>query len=109
MQTILGSTGVIGRELAKALPQYTNKIRVVSRNPKRLNDGDELIKANLLNFGEVLRAAKGSEVVYLTIGLEYDINIWRRDWPIVMKNVIEACKIHNSKLVFLITFTLMEK
>ena len=36
MQTILGSTGVIGNELAKALPQYTNKIRLVSRNPKKL-------------------------------------------------------------------------
>lgn len=100
MQTILGSSGVIGRELAKALPKFTNKIRLVSRNPKKVNDGDDLFKADLLNSGEVLSAAEGSEVVYLTVGLEYDINVWRRDWPIVMKNVIEACKKHNSKLVF---------
>ena len=100
MQTILGSTGVIGNELAKALPQYTNKIRLVSRNPKKVNDGDELFSANLLNAEEILKAVEGSEVVYLTAGLQYDINVWRRDWPIIMKNVIAACKKNKSKFVF---------
>lgn len=100
MQTILGSSGVIGRELAKVLPKFTNEIRLVSRNPRKINNSDELFKANLLNREEVLKAVEGSEVVYLTVGLEYNINVWRRDWPIVMKNVIEACKRENSKLVF---------
>lgn len=100
MQTILGSSGVIDRELAKVLPKFTNEIRLVSRNPKKINNSDELFKANLLNREEVLKAVEGSEVVYLTVGLEYNINVWRRDWPIVMKNVIEACKRENSKLVF---------
>jgi len=45
-------------------------------------------------------AVEGSEVVYLTVGLEYDINVWRTQWPPLMKNVIEACKKYNSKLVF---------
>lgn len=100
MQTILGSTGVIGKELAKALPQYTNEIRLVSRNPKKVNEGDELVKANLLNAEEVFKAVDGSEVVYLTSGVQYAINIWRRDWPVIMKNVIDACKKNNSKFVF---------
>ena len=100
MQTILGSTGVIGRELAKTLPQYTNEIRLVSRNPKKVNDNDELVSANLLNSDEILKAVEGSEVVYLTAGIQYDINIWKRDWPAIMKNVIDACKKNKSKFVF---------
>jgi len=100
MQTILGSTGVIGRELAKTLPQYTNKIRLVSRKPKKVNDNDELLSANLLNLEEILRAVEGSDVVYLTAGIQYDIKIWRRDWPVIMKNVIAACKKNNCKFVF---------
>lgn len=100
MQTILGSSGVIGKELAKSLPKYTNKIRLVSRNPKKVNDGDELISANLLNAEEIQKAVAGSEIVYLTAGIQYNIKIWRRDWPVIMKNVIEACKKSNSKLVF---------
>jgi len=100
MQTILGSTGVIGKELAKSLPQYTDKIRLVSRNPKKVNDGDELVSANLFNSKEILKAVEGSEVVYLTAGIQYDIKIWRRDWPVILQNVIDACKNNNSKFVF---------
>jgi nucleoside-diphosphate-sugar epimerase len=100
MQTILGSSGVIGKELAKALPKYTNKVRLVSRNPKKANESDELFKANLLNSDETMKAVEGSEVVYLTVGLEYDINVWRTQWPPLMKNVIDACKKINSKFVF---------
>ncbi|MBK7500564.1 MAG: NAD-dependent epimerase/dehydratase family protein [Ignavibacteriales bacterium] len=100
MQTILGSTGIIGTELAKALTQHTDKIRLVSRNPKRVNPTDQLVIADLTNFNEVLTAVEGSEVVYLTAGLQYKINVWQTKWPLIMKNVIEACKTHKTKLVF---------
>jgi len=100
MQTILGSSGIIGKELAKVLPQYTNKIRLVSRNPKKVNESDELFTANLFNADETMKAVEGSEIVYLTVGLQYDINVWRTQWPSLMKNVIDACKKNKSKLVF---------
>ena len=34
-QTILGSGGTIGIELAKELSHFTNNIQLVSRNPKK--------------------------------------------------------------------------
>lgn len=100
MQTILGSTGVIGTELAKSLTQYTDKIRLVSRNPKSVNSTDQLVIADLTNPEQVLNAVERSDVVYLTAGLQYKINIWQTQWPIIMKNVISACKTHKAKLVF---------
>lgn len=100
MQTILGSTGVIGTELAKSLTYYTDKIRLVSRNPKKVNSSDELFTANLTNAQEVLKAVEGSEIVYLTVGIQYKIGIWQKQWPVIMKNVIDACKTHKAKLVF---------
>ena len=100
MQTILGSTGIIGKSLAKELPKYTKQIRLVSRDPKKVNQTDELHKADLLDAGQVLNAVKGSDVVYLTVGLQYDIKVWQRDWPVIMKNVIDACKATGSRLVF---------
>jgi len=100
MQTILGSGGVIGRELAKALTQYTKDIRLVSRNPKKVNETDTLFAADLLKPDEVQNAVKGSEVVYLTVGVQYNSAIWEKNWPIIVSNVIEACKQHRSKLVF---------
>ncbi len=100
MQTILGAGGIIGIELAKHLPQYTKHIRLVNRNPKQVNAYDELFKADLLNKEQVLKAVEGSEVVYLTAGLPYRTEVWKRDWSIVMQNTIAACKAHNAKLVF---------
>jgi len=100
MQTILGAGGVIGDELAKNLTRYTKKIRIVSRQPKNVNHDDELFAANLLQAEEVMKAVEGSEVVYLVAGFKYDTKVWRRTWPVVMANVINACKAHQSKLVF---------
>lgn len=100
MQTILGSGGAIGTELAKFLPEYTDKIRLVSRNPKSINGNEELFKADLQNQSEVDSAVKDSEIVYLTVGLQYNIKIWQSVWPKIMRNVIDACKKNNSKLVF---------
>lgn len=101
MQTILGSGGAIGTPLAKELKAYTDKIRLVARKPVQVNGDDELFPANLTLAADVDRAVAGSEVVYLTVGLEYNIKVWRRDWPVIMKNVIDACLKHNARLVFL--------
>ena len=100
MQTILGSGGAIGVELAKALTTYTKDIRLVSRNPIKINSTDQLHKADLTSAEDVLSAVEGSEVVYLTAGFEYKLEVWKATWPIVMQNVINACKTHKSKLVF---------
>jgi len=100
MQTILGGGGAVGRELAKALKQYTKRIRIVSRNPKKVNETDELMSADLSIRDEVFKAVEGSKIVYVTIGFDYNIKVWRERWPSFMRDVIDACKTHKSKLVF---------
>jgi predicted amino acid dehydrogenase len=47
MQTILGANGTIGSILAKELRTYIDKIRLVSRNPRKVNESDELFPADL--------------------------------------------------------------
>ena len=100
MQTILGAGGIIGTELAKSLPRYTDRIRLVSRHPGKVNPTDETVSADLLDSGQIMKAVEGSEVVYLTAGLPYNIKIWQSQWPVIMKNVIDACKKQNARLVF---------
>lgn len=100
MQTILGANGTIGTELAKALKNYTSDIRLVSRNPKKVNETDTLFAADLTNKDEVFGAISGSEIVYLTVGFEYKLDVWKKQWPTLMKNVIDACIENKAKLVF---------
>lgn len=100
MQVVLGSGGVIGKGLAKILPQYTDKVRLVSRNPVAVNQSDELVKADITIYEQAEKAIENAEVAYLVLGMEYNIDVWRRDWPKVMTNVINACKKYNTRLVF---------
>jgi nucleoside-diphosphate-sugar epimerase len=100
MQTILGSGGVISRELANSLREYTTEIRLVARNPKAFHESNELVSADLTNAEETLKAVEGSEIAYLVVGLPYSYKVWKTQWPVIMQNVINACKTHGTKLVF---------
>lgn len=100
MQTILGAGGAIGKELAIDLHTYTNNIRLVSRNPKAVNNSDQLMTADLTSASHVDRAVEGSDIVYLVVGIEYKASVWQKQWPLIMRNVIDSCKKNDSKLVF---------
>jgi nucleoside-diphosphate-sugar epimerase len=100
MQTILGANGSIGSSLAKELVKYTSSIRLVSRNPRKVNETDELFPTDLFLPGAVDKAVSGSEVVYLVVGLDYNIKVWEERWPALMKATIDACKKYNARLVF---------
>ncbi len=100
MQTILGANGTIGSLLARELRNYTSQIRLVSRNPVKINETDLLFPADLTDPEQVEAAVAGSEIVYLLVGFEYKLGVWQRNWPLLMDAVIDACKKHQSKLVF---------
>ncbi len=101
MQTILGANGQIAEELAKELHNsFTTNIRLVSRNPKRINESDQLLPANLLDAQATDRPLEGSDIAYLTVGLPMNSQLWAEQFPVMMKNVIDACIKHQCKLVF---------
>ena len=100
MQTILGSGGAIGVPLAKELIKYTDQIRLVSRNPKKVNETDELYPIDVFDLAQINKAIAGSKIVYVVIGFEYKLSVWQKNWPSFMQEVIDACKRHQAKLVF---------
>lgn len=101
MQTILGAGGPIADELARAVhDEFTTDIRLVSRHPKKINDTDELVPADLTDAASTSRAVAGSDIAYLTVGLPMDSALWEEKFPTMMRNVIDACVEHRVKLVF---------
>lgn len=99
MQTILGGGGGAGTELAGQLIKHTDRIRIVNRNPKKVNSGDQIMKADLSDPNSLDDAVKGSEVVYVTIGFEYKTSVWKEKWPRFMKSLIDSCRRHDSRIV----------
>lgn len=100
MQTILGAGGGAGTEITRELSNYTKEIRVVSRNPKKVNEIDQLMRADLTDPNQLDEAVKGSEVVYITIAFEYKLKVWKELWPMFMKNLVDSCSRHKSQIVF---------
>jgi nucleoside-diphosphate-sugar epimerase len=99
-QTILGAGGSIGIELAKALTDFTSDIRLVNRNPKKVNSTDTLFAADLTEREDIFKAIEGSSITYVTIGFPYKTKVWEQTWIPFIQNVMAACLEYNSKLVF---------
>jgi nucleoside-diphosphate-sugar epimerase len=99
MHTILGAGGSIAKELMIELQSKKVPYKIVSRNPQPVM-GAETVKADLTQYNQVLAALNNSAVVYLVVGLKYNSKIWETEWPLVMNNVIQACKEVKARLVF---------
>ncbi len=110
MQTILGSNGQIGYELAKELyKNYTNELRLVSRKPQKINPTDQIVSADLMDFSQTKKAIEHSEIVYFTVGLPMDAGLWETNFMKITENVIRACQEAQSKLVFLIILICIQR
>jgi nucleoside-diphosphate-sugar epimerase len=101
MHTILGAGGAVANALTLELSKQNETIRLVSRKPiVSANKNITWRKADLLNYAEILEAAKGSTVIYLCAGLVYDKDTWKAQWPVIMQNVINVAKATRIKLIF---------
>ncbi|HFK5508398.1 NAD-dependent epimerase/dehydratase family protein [Elizabethkingia anophelis] len=101
MQTILGANGQIGEELARELKRnFTSDIRIVSRRAQKVNNTDEIFSADLSVREKAIEAVKGSEIAYFTLGLPISSDLWEKQFPVILRNVIDACKVNGTKLVF---------
>lgn len=101
MQTILGASGQIARELARELTHsYSAELRLVSRNPQKVNDSDSLMPADLLDARQTLEAVKGSRIVYFAAGLPPDANLWEQQFPVMLQNALNACRTVGASFVY---------
>jgi nucleoside-diphosphate-sugar epimerase len=101
MQTVLGAGGQIAEELVRELYRsFTDDIRLVSRNPRKVHESDQLVSADLTNAAAAAAAVEGSDIVYFTAGLPMDSGLWERQFPTMTANTIAACQKHGCKLVF---------
>ncbi len=99
MNTILGSRGAMGQAILRVLQSRNVNYRLVSRNINKETPSG--VRANLLLAEEAHAAIKGSDFVYLCVGLPYNHKIWEQEWEVIMNNVINACIKYDAKLIFL--------
>jgi nucleoside-diphosphate-sugar epimerase len=96
---VLGGNGVIGRETVRALLERGASPASVGRRSSTI-DGAASVTADLLRPVDVERALRGARVAYLTAGLPYSSRVWAEQWPVILRNVIDAARAHNVHLVY---------
>jgi nucleoside-diphosphate-sugar epimerase len=99
IHTILGAGGAVADALTRELLSRQLPVRLVSRHPAQ-RTGTTAMAADLTDPAQALEAVTGSAVVHLCVGLPYNFHIWRRDWPRIINNTIDACKQTQAKLIF---------
>lgn len=99
IHTILGAGGAVANALTRELLTRQLSVRLVSRHPASRTDAASMA-ADLTDPAQTLRAVDGSAVVYLCVGLPYNFALWRRDWPRIINNTIEACAKTQARLIF---------
>jgi nucleoside-diphosphate-sugar epimerase len=99
MHTILGINGATGLEIAKELQRRNLPVRGISRRP--YPGPWEHIQADVMQRDPLTQALDGATTVYCCVGLEYNIKVWQRDWPVLIENIIAACLANNAQLVFI--------
>jgi len=97
--TILGAGGAIANNLVPILLENGEKVRLVSRSGKSQKDC-ETRKADVLDKLALKAALEGSSIVYLLIGIEYNIKQWQQKWPVIMQNALDICSELNIPLIF---------
>jgi nucleoside-diphosphate-sugar epimerase len=100
IHAVLGANGITGRETITALRARGETVWALARSVRE-SAGATSVAADLRDAASAMNALRGADVVYLTVGLPYSTKVWRRDWPLIMQNTIEACLAHGARLVYL--------
>ncbi len=103
-QAVLGATGNIGGLLVDELLNRDISVKALSRTVPEVGmraEGVEYAAADAENSATLLAATKDVDVVYATLAVPYGTETWQRSWPVIMRNIIDAARTNEFKLVFL--------
>jgi len=93
--------GAVGRALVARLAARGDQVRVVQRvDPKSLPQGATFASCDVEDASSTAQALEGAGTVVCAVGLPYRADVFTRVWPVVMRNLLEACARTNARFVF---------
>jgi nucleoside-diphosphate-sugar epimerase len=99
LHVVLGANGVIGQSVSAELKKRALPTRLVER-VKTIRE-QEFFPADLLQEEDAIRAISGASHVYICIGIPYSTEVWKKEWPTTMKNIITASEKAGATVIFL--------
>jgi nucleoside-diphosphate-sugar epimerase len=100
-QIVILGYGPVGKATANLLTANGRGVQIAQRSrPADLAKGATFERCDILNPDDVNHTVAGASEVVLTIGFQYNGDIWRKSWPIAMANLLAACTRHDVRIVF---------
>ncbi len=96
-KSIVLGAGAIGTEIFNQLKQQGKHVLLASKSYRAL---DDYIQIDALNQTDLTQKTKDISILYLCVGLPYNKKVWRKQWPIMIDNVIIAAQKNKFKIVF---------
>ncbi len=90
--------GNIGKAVAVELAARGHKYTIAGRHDP--GTGEHFLFADASDAASLLAITKGVSHLYITLGVPYDLKIWRKQWPLIIENVISASKANGFKIAF---------
>lgn len=93
--------GNTGRLIASELQQAGETV-IIGRHSTAEQTADfESVTIDLLNSDNTTAAIAGKNRVFVTTGLPYKLSVWQTQWPVIIDNIIAACKENSADLIFI--------
>jgi len=93
--------GAVGRALVARLVARGDQVRVVQRlEPRSLPSGTTFVSCDMEDAKTAAHAFEGAGTVVCAVGLPYRSEVFTRVWPLIMRNMLEACARANARFVF---------
>ncbi|MCI4669626.1 MAG: NAD-dependent epimerase/dehydratase family protein [Bacteroidia bacterium] len=96
LHVVLGAGGGSGQAVVEELKTRFLPYRAVTRSGR-----NNTFASDVLDKAQTLNSIEGASHVYLCIGFPYKKEVWDKKFEIMMENVINACEVHQAKLIFL--------
>lgn len=101
-QLIIGSNCALGVLLAKELVKhkYAESILLHDKNPIKVNENDVLVEVDLLDSDATKKVFKNVNIAYFLTTRIKENSYWKKNWPIIIVSVLNACRVNKIALVF---------
>ncbi len=92
--------GAVGRDIARQLAARGDKVRIFQRTrPEVLPAGAEFHPGSLDDAAAVASAVAGADTLICAAGLRYIAEVWEREWPLAMTNMLSACEKSRARFI----------
>ena len=93
--------GAVGRATVKLLLEKGYSVTVAQRNPpENLPAGAHFKRCDVLSVDSVQECLAGFSQLVIAVGFEYKVTIWQAQWPVTMRNLVNASLKHGLRVIF---------